>query len=300
MWPRVLALVAGYGFMYLPLVLVVIYSFNASRLVTVWAGFSPHWYGVLWQNEALLTALGRSLRIAAVSATIATVLGACAALLLARVPGGLGRTLVAASVAAMLVVPEVILGFAQLLTFVSIETGIAALQDALAGVPAVAAFVGGLWPTGRSVTTITLSHITLSMAFVTVVVRSRLGTLDPALEEAAQDLGATPLRVLTSITLPLVAPALAAGWLLAFTLSLDDLVLASFTSGPSSTTLPMVVYSSVRLGVSPQVNALASILIAVVALGIVLATVLLSRGRQRSRERQPAREGLLVQGGQRG
>jgi putrescine transport system permease protein len=194
----------------------------------------------------------------------------------------------------------VILGFAQLLTFVSIETGIAALQDALAGVPAVAAFVGGLWPTGRSVTTITLSHITLSMAFVTVVVRSRLGTLDPALEEAAQDLGATPLRVLTSITLPLLAPALAAGWLLAFTLSLDDLVLASFTSGPSSTTLPMVVYSSVRLGVSPQVNALASILIAVVALGIVLATVLLSRGRQRSRERQPAREGLLVQGGQRG
>ncbi len=279
MWPRALGLVAGYAFMYLPLVLVVIYSFNASRLVTVWAGFSPHWYGVLWQNEALLAALGRSLRIAAVSATAATILGTCAALMLARVPGGLGRTLVAASVAAMLVVPEVILGFAELLTFVSIEAALTALQERFADLPALATLLGQLWPSGRSVTTITLAHITLSMAFVTVIVRSRLGTLDPALEEAAQDLGATPLRVLTSITLPLLAPALAAGWLLAFTLSLDDLVLASFTSGPSSTTLPMVVYSSVRLGVSPQINALASLLIGVVALGIVLATWLLGRGR---------------------
>ncbi len=258
MFPRATALLFGYAFMYLPLLLVVLYSFNASRLVTVWAGFSLHWYTALWHNEALLSALWLSLRIAAISASVATVLGTCASFLLVRVSGGVLRLFVAVCVAGLLVVPEVILGFAELLTFVSLEHWLG-------------------WPHGRGVDTITIAHITLSMAFVTVVVRSRLGNIDPAFEEAAEDLGATPVRVLVSITLPLLAPALAAGWLLAFTLSLDDLVLASFTSGPASTTLPMVVYSSVRLGVSPQINALASLLIAFVAVGIALATWLLMR-----------------------
>ena len=259
---RLIALCLGYAFLYLPLLSVVIYSFNASRLVTVWGGFSLHWYSALAGNEQLLAAAALSLRIATLSACGATVLGTCAAVLLVRTPGGALRGFIAGSVAALLVIPEVILGFGLLLTFVTLES-----------------WCG--WPAGRSALTVTIAHITLSLAFVTVVVRSRLVTLDPAFEEAAQDLGATPTRVLWTITLPLLAPALAAGWLLAFTLSLDDLVIASFAAGPASTTLPMVIYSSVRLGVSPQINALATVMVGIVTLGIFVATWVMTRRRRR-------------------
>jgi putrescine transport system permease protein len=260
---RVVAMVAGFVFLYAPIAWVVAYSFNASRLVTVWGGFSTTWYRQLLDNDALLSAAWLSLRVAAVNATLATLLGTAAALLLARVARGVLRTFVAAGVAALLVVPEVILGFGLLLTFVTLEQW---LHGALP------------WPAGRGADTITIAHATLSLAYVTVVVRARLARLDPAVEDAARDLGATPLAVLATVTLPLLAPALAAGWLLAFTLSLDDLVIASFVSGPGSTTLPMAVYSSVRLGVSPEINALATLLIACVAVGVGMATWVMTRG----------------------
>lgn len=259
---RAIALVLGYAFLYLPLITVVIYSFNASRMVTVWGGFSLHWYGALLHNEQMLSAAALSLRIGALSATGATVLGTCAALLVTRAARGAMRTFVAGSIAALLVIPEVILGFGLLLTFVTLEHTFG-------------------WPAGRSASTITIAHITLSLAYVSVIVRSRLVALDPAIEEAARDLGATPWRVLWTITLPMLAPALAAGWLLAFTLSLDDLVIASFAAGPGSTTLPMVVYGSVRLGVSPQINALATVLVGVVTLGIAAATWVMARQNRR-------------------
>jgi putrescine transport system permease protein len=262
MHARVAALVGGYAFLYVPIVVVVVYSFNESRLVTVWAGFSTHWYGALLQNQQLLSAAWLSVRIAAVNATLAVFLGTCAALLVAHARRGLIRSLLVAMIAMLLVVPEVILGFALLLTFVSMDQWLG-------------------WPQGRGAPTITMAHVTFSIAFAAIIVRARLATLDPVLEEAARDLGASPARVLTTITLPLLAPALAAAWLLAFTLSLDDLVIASFTSGPGSTTLPMVIYSSIRLGVSPQINALATIMIGVVAVGVIAATwVMVRRGRR--------------------
>lgn len=258
---RALALLCGFLFLYAPIAWVIVYSFNASRLVTVWGGFSGHWYGELLANERLLEAFWLSVRIAFVNATVATVLGTAAALLLARVHRGFLRTFVAAGVAALLVIPEVILGFGLLLTFVSLEQW----QGAIG------------WPAARGSDTIVVAHITLSLAYVAVVVRTRLARLDPAIEDAARDLGATPLQVLWTVTLPLLAPALAAGWLLAFTLSLDDLVLASFVSGPGSTTLPMAVYSSVRLGLSPEINALATLLIGCVAIGVGFATWAMTR-----------------------
>jgi putrescine transport system permease protein len=259
---RVLALVGGFAFLYIPIIMVIVYSFNESRLVTVWAGFSTQWYGALLQNQQLLGAAWLSLRIAAVNATIAVILGTCAALLVAHAPRGVIRSLLVAVIAMLLVVPEVILGFALLLTFVTMDL-----------------FLG--WPAGRGATTITMAHITFSIAFAAIIVRARIATLDPTLEEAARDLGASPGRVLISVTLPLLAPALAAAWLLAFTLSLDDLVIASFTSGPGSTTLPMAIYSSVRLGVSPQINALATIMIGIVATGVLIATWILMRRHRR-------------------
>lgn len=261
---RLVALALGYTFLYVPLASVVIYSFNASRLVTVWGGFSLHWYGALAANEQLLAAAALSLRIATFTACCATALGTCAALLLVRTSSGAMRGVVAGGVAALLVIPEVILGFGLLLTFVTLES-----------------WCG--WPAGRGALTVTIAHITLSFAYVTVVVRSRLVTLTHVFEEAALDLGATPARVLWTITLPMLAPALAAGWLLAFTLSLDDLVIASFAAGPGSTTLPMVIYSSVRLGVSPQINALATLMVGFVTLGIVGATWLMTRHERRAR-----------------
>lgn len=256
------ALAFGYAFLYLPILLLIVYSFNESRLVTVWAGFSTHWYGELFRNQQLLGAAWLSLKIASVNASFAVVLGTLAGLALVRFRRFRGRTLFGGMITAPLVMPEVITGLSLLMLFVTLEQWIG-------------------WPAGRGVTTITIAHITFSMAYVAVVVQSRLISFDTSLEEAAMDLGARPTKVFFVITLPIIAPALVAGWLLAFTLSLDDLVIASFVSGPGSTTLPMVIFSSVRLGVSPQINALATIIVAVVTTGIVLAGIFLARQERR-------------------
>jgi putrescine transport system permease protein len=257
-WPLLTVLGFGYAFLYVPVLLLIIYSFNESRLVTVWSGFSTKWYGELLRNRQLLDAAWLSVRIAAVNATVAVLLGTLAANALVRHGRFRGRTGFELLLTAPLVMPDVIIGLSLLLLFV-------ALQQAIG------------WPAGRGFTTITIAHITFSMAYVAVVVRARLGQLDRSLEEAAMDLGARPLGVYLQITLPLIAPALLAGWLLAFTLSLDDLVIASFVAGPGSTTLPMVVYSSVRMGVSPQINALATLIVALVALAVLVAGISMSR-----------------------
>ena len=236
-------LVFGFAFLYVPILLLIIFSFNESRLVTVWAGFSAKWYGELLRNEQVLSAAWLSLRIAATNATLALILGTLAGLVMARFGRFGGRVLFSGMIAAPLVMPEVITGLSLLLTFVAL--------DQLIG-----------WPGARGVTTITIAHITFSMAYVAVIVQSRLIGLDPSIEEAAMDLGARPAKVFLVVTLPMIAPALVAGWLLAFTLSLDDLVIASFVSGPGASTLPMVIFSKVRLGVSPEINALATIIVA--------------------------------------
>lgn len=244
----VTALTLGFAFLYLPIILLVIYSFNASKLVTVWGGFSLEWYRVMLSNTALLDSAWVTLRVAALSSTIALILGTMAGVVLTRIARFPGRTLFAGMISAPLVMPEVILGLSLLLLFVSMNAP------------------RGFW-------TITIAHTTFSMCYVTVVVQSRLVTFDRSLEEAAMDLGASPLKTFFVITLPIIAPALIGGWLLAFTLSLDDLVVASFVTGPGASTLPMVIFSKVRLGVSPEVNALASIIIGVVALGVIIATL---------------------------
>ncbi len=256
------ALAFGYAFLYVPILSLVVYSFNESRLVTVWAGFSTKWYGELLRNDQLLGAAWLSLKIAVINATAATVLGTLAAIVLVRFRRLRGRTLFGVMTTAPLVMPDVITGLALLLLFVALEQAVG-------------------WPEGRGMSTIAIAHITFSLAYVAVVVRSRLEQLDPSLEEAAMDLGARPWKVFALVTLPIIAPALAAGWLLAFTLSVDDLVIASFVSGPGSTTLPMVIYSSVRLGVSPQINALATIVVAIVTTGIVIAGLFLHRQEKR-------------------
>jgi putrescine transport system permease protein len=250
-----IAAIAGFIFLYAPIISLVVLSFNESRLVTVWSGFSTKWYGELLNDRQLLGAAGRSLQISAISATIALVLGTLCAISLVRFRRFRGRTLLEATVAAPLVMPDVITGLALLLLFIGME-----------------ALVG--WPAGRSMLTIVLAHSTFCMAYVTVVVRSRLTELDLSLEEAAMDLGATPIRVFFDITLPIIAPALISGWLLAFTLSLDDVVIATFVSGPGSATLPMEIFAKVKLGVSPDVNALATIIIGFVAAGVFIATLL--------------------------
>jgi len=240
-------MIAGFLFLYLPIVLMVAFSFNESRLVTVWGGFSTKWYGELFRNEQVLGAAWLSFKIAAMNATGATVLGTIAGLALARFGRFRGRPLLTGLATAPLVMPEVITGLSLLLLFVAMEQAIG-------------------WPEGRGITTITIAHMTFSMAYVTVVVQSRLATLDESLEEAAMDLGARPAKVFFLITLPIILPAILAGWLLAFTLSWDDLVITSFVTGPGSSTLPVVIFSKVRLGVSPDINALASILILAVAI----------------------------------
>ncbi|MBK1722675.1 ABC transporter permease subunit [Thiocystis violacea] len=257
-WPLIGILAFGYAFLYVPILLLILYSFNESRLVTVWSGFSFKWYGALLHNHQLLDAAWLSIRIAATNATVAMVMGTLAANALVRHGRFRGRTGFELLLTAPLVMPDVIIGLSLLLLFVAMQQ-----------------LIG--WPTGRGFTTITIAHVTFSMAYVAVVVRSRLGQMDASLEEAAMDLGARPLGVYMRITLPLIAPALLSGWLLAFTLSLDDLVIASFVSGPGATTLPMVVYSSVRMGVSPQINALATLIVAVVALAVVIAGISLGR-----------------------
>lgn len=262
-WPLYGLLLLGLAFLYLPVLLLILYSFNASRLVTVWAGFSTKWYGELFRNEQLLEAAWLSIRIAAVNASLAVVLGTLAANALVRYGRFRARTGFELLLAAPLVMPDVIIGLSLLLLFV-------AMQQTLG------------WPDGRGFTTITIAHITFSLAYVAVIVRSRLSRLDRSLEEAAMDLGARPLKVYLKITLPLIAPALLAGWLLAFTLSLDDLVIASFVAGPGSTTLPMLVYSSVRMGVSPQINALATLIVVVVTLAVIIAGLAMRGPRQRA------------------
>ena len=246
----------GYAFLYLPIVVLMTWSFNASRLVTVWGGFSTKWYVQLAHDEKFLNAAALSLKIAMVSACLAVVLGTLAALALVRFGDFPGRKLFNVLIAAPMVMPEIIMGLALLLMFVALEQAIG-------------------WPEGRGFLTIVLSHATVSAAYVTVVVRSRLSQLDMSIEEAALDLGARPAKVFFVITLPMLAPALAAGWLLAFTLSLDDVVVTQFVSGPGSTTLPITVFSSIRLGVSPEINALGTIIIVVVATAIALTTWLM-------------------------
>jgi len=241
------ALALGLAFLYLPIAILVIYSFNDSRLVTVWAGASLRWYRALLNDSAMLEAASVSLRVAFLSATAATVLGTLAALALTQ--RFRGKLLFSGMIYAPLVMPEVITGLALLLLFVAVDIN------------------RGFW-------TITIAHTTLITCFVTVVVQSRLLTFDTSLEEAAMNLGCPPLKTFLTVTLPLIAPALASGWMLAFTLSLDDLVIASFTTGPGATTLPIRIYSEVRLGVKPEINAICSILIAIVAVGIAGASLL--------------------------
>ena len=264
-WFRTLALVLGFAFLYIPIVSLVVFSFNESRLVTVWGGFSTKWYGALLANRQIVGAALLSLKIAAIAATAAVVLGTLTGMALARFGPFRGRTLLSGMATAPLVMPEVITGLSLLLLFVTLEQ-----------------LIG--WPEGRGMTTIIIAHVTFAMAFVTVVVQSRLAQFDESLEEAAQDLGARPAKVFFLVTLPIIFPALLSGWLLAFTLSLDDLVIASFVAGPGSSTLPMVVFSKVRLGVSPDINALATIMIAVVAIGVGAAGVLMAR-QQKVRDR---------------
>ena len=264
-WFRMFSLAVGFAFLYIPVASLIFYSFNKSRLVTVWGGFSTMWYGELLHNAQILNAAWLSLKVATVSATLAVVLGTLAGLVLARFGPFKGRTLLSGLTTAPLVMPEVITGLSLLLLFVTMEQ-----------------LIG--WPAGRGMTTIVISHITLTMAYVTVIVQSRLAQLDDSLEEAAMDLGARPYKVFFLITLPIIAPALMSGWLLAFTLSLDDLVITSFVAGPGSSTLPMVIFSKVRLGVSPDINALATILVTIVAIGVAIAGWMMTR-QMKARER---------------
>ncbi len=242
----------GFLFLYIPIVSLVIFSFNKSKLVTVWGGWSTKWYGELLNDPQILGAAWISLKIGFVSATLATVLGTIAAMVLTRFGRVRGRGLLTGMVTAPLVMPEVITGLSLLLLFVAME----------------AAFG---WPAGRGMLTIIIAHTTFCMAYVAVVVQSRLVDMDDSIEEAASDLGAKPMRVFFDITLPMIAPALISGWLLSFTLSLDDLVIASFVSGPGASTLPMVIFSKVRLGVTPEINALATLIVVVVAIGISIS-----------------------------
>lgn len=252
------ALSFGYAFLYVPLLLVMVYSFNDSRIATVWGGFSTRWYGELLRNEQILDAAYLSLRIALTSATMATILGTMAGLALARFRRFKGRTLFSGMITSPMVMPEVITGLSLLLLFVTLQQ--------LTG-----------WPGQRGFGTITIAHTTFSMAYVAIIVQSRLMSMDESLEEAAMDLGGHPLRVVFDITLPLIAPAMVAGWLLAFTLSLDDLVIASFVSGPGSSTLPMYIFSKVKLGVSPDINALATLIIVFVSGGVLLSWLVTRR-----------------------
>jgi putrescine transport system permease protein len=242
----------GYAFLYIPLISVVFFSFNKSSLATVWGGFSLKWYGELFRNEQVLDALALSLKVAASTATLATILGTMAGLALVRFGRFRGRTLFSGMIVSPLVMPEVITGLSLLLLFVSLQQ-----------------LIG--WPSQRGFATITIAHTTFSMAYVAIIIQSRLTSMDESLEEAAMDLGCKPARVIFDITLPLIAPAMVAGWLLAFTLSLDDLVIASFVSGPGGTTLPMYIFSKVKLGVTPDINALASLIILVVTVALTIA-----------------------------
>lgn len=251
-WFNATSLTLGFVFLYLPILLLIIFSFNSSKLVTVWGGFSTKWYVSLFQNESFMNAAFVTLKVGLLSATIATVLGTLAALVMTRAGKFRGRTLFSGMIYSPLVMPEVITGLSLLLLFVALG------------------WDRGFW-------TITLAHITFSMCFVAVVVSSRLVTFDRSLEEAAKDLGCTPINAFLQVTLPIILPSVVAAWLLAFTLSIDDLVIASFTSGPGATTLPMKIYSQVRLGLNPEINALSTLMIVAVSVGVIAASILAKR-----------------------
>ena len=255
------------AFLYIPIFMLIVYSFNYSKLVPVWGGFSVRWYEkLLFDSPEIWDAVVLSLKIATVNASFATILGTLAGLALVRFGHFKGRTLFTGMISAPLVMPEVITGLSLLLLFIWLQNSIG-------------------WPNERGFTTITIAHITFSMAYVAVIIQSRLAGMAQDLEEAAQDLGAKPLRVLIDITLPLLAPGMLAGWLLSFTLSLDDLVIASFVTGPGATTLPILIYSRVRLGLRPDINALATIIILVVAIGVLVAAwIMFRQQKQRALE----------------
>ena len=256
----------GFLFLYVPIISLIIYSFNKSKLVTVWGGWSWHWYGELFRNDQIIDAAMLSLKIAFISASLAVVLGTMAGFALTRMGRFRGKMMLSGWISAPLVMPEVITGLSLLLLFVAMESMFG-------------------WPAGRGMMTIIIAHTTFCMAYVAVIVQSRLTDMDESLEEAAMDLGARPSTLFFLVTLPLIAPAIVSGWLLSFTLSLDDLVIASFVAGPGDSTLPMVIFSKVRLGITPEVNALATIMIAIVAVGVVVAMLQLRR-----REKQDAAE----------
>ncbi|NKX73589.1 ABC transporter permease subunit [Tritonibacter mobilis] len=263
---NVVSLTLGFAFLYIPMLILVLFSFNESKLVTVWAGFSTKWYGELMQNEAMLQAAWVTVKVAVFSSTIATVLGTMAAYVMVRGGRFMGRTLFSGMIYAPLVMPEVITGLSLLLLFIGI----------------------GL---DRGVLTIVLAHTTFAMCYVSVVVSSRLATFDRSLEEAALDLGCSQAQAFRLVTLPIIAPAVVSGWLLAFTLSLDDLVIASFTTGPAATTLPIKIFSAVRLGVSPEINALSTIMIGIVTVGVISASLISKRAlvKQRREEQEAVR-----------
>jgi putrescine transport system permease protein len=255
-------LVFGFAFLYIPVLSMMVYSFNGSRLATVWGGFSTRWYVTLWNNAQVWKAMVLSVQIALVSATFATVLGTMAGIALARFRRFRGRTLLSGMVTAPLVMPEVITGISMLMVFIL-----------------MANWIG--WPGERGFTTITLAHITFCMTYVTVIVQSRMLSADIAIEEAAMDLGSKPWQVLRDVTLPVVSPAILSGWLLAFTISLDDVVISSFTTGPGNTTLPLLIWSKVKLGVTPDINALATLLVCAVGIGVTLAGWIMARAERR-------------------
>lgn len=259
---RLAALTLGFAFLYLPIAVLIGYSFNVSRLVTIWGGFSTHWYGELLVDDKFRAAAATSLEIGVMAASLALLLGTCAGLAMSRFARFRGRALLGFMLLAPLVVPEVILGLSLLLLFVAMQRWLG-------------------WPASRGVVTVTIAHATFASCFVAVLVRAQLASFDRSLEEAALDLGARPFTVLWRITLPGISPALISGWLLAFTMSLDDLVVASFVSGPSATTLPMAVYSSVRIGVTPEINALATVFLAIVFTTVALAGWLIARQERR-------------------
>ena len=262
---NIVSLVLGFGFLYLPIVLLVIYSFNASQLVTVWGGWSTRWYGELLRNQGLLDAAWVTLRVALLASTLAVMLGTAAAVMLARFGRFRGRTLFSGMIYAPLVMPDVIIGLSLLLMFVALALD-------------------------RGFMTVTIAHATFSMCYVAVVVQSRLAGIDRSIEEAAMDLGCPPGKTFFYITLPVILPAVVSGWLLSFTLSLDDLVIASFVTGPGATTLPMKIYSQVRLGVTPEINAVSTILIGLVATGVLIASLITRHqiGRRRRDEQLAA------------
>jgi len=255
----------GFAFFYIPILSMIVFSFNKSRLATVWGGFSTEWYWKLFQNDQIINAALLSIEIALVSATLATILGTMAGIAMARFRRFRGRTMLSGLITAPLIMPEVITGISLLMLFI-----------------VMAEWIG--WPGTRGFTTITIAHITFSMTYVTTIVQARLSSADISVEEAALDLGSRPWQVLRDVTLPIISPSIVSGWLLAFTISLDDVVITSFTTGPGSTTLPILIWSKVKLGVTPDINALATIIVIVVAIGVGAASYIMHRMETR-RER---------------